>query len=59
MSSAMDDDLTQARAQLAPDAYLKLDDSIRGALTRKEWLWLPDAKKATLEQDLCEPDPEN
>lgn len=55
----MDDDLAAVAAQHSRDPYLLLDDSVRAVVSRREWLWLPDSQKASLEADLCDPDPES
>lgn len=56
MSSAMDDDSIHAPTAPELDAYDLLAVTTRMVVTRKEWLWLSDAEKASLENDLCEPE---
>lgn len=38
------------------DPYLSLPEAIRWGLTRKQWLWLSDAEKASLTQNATEPE---
>lgn len=38
------------------DAYDALPESIKAVYSRKEWLWLSDAEKASLEQRETEPE---
>lgn len=57
MNSAMDANSILGREQQA-DPYDALPDPVKMIVSRREYLWLADSQKATLEQDLCEPDPE-
>jgi hypothetical protein len=40
----------------SPDEYEDLPEPVKVRLSRREYLWLSDAEKATLVQDECEPE---
>ena len=51
MSSATDENFLPTG-----DDYNDLPEPVRFAVSRQEYLWLSDAEKARLEQDLTEPE---
>lgn len=59
MSGATDGNLSPVTDLLSDDSYAALADPIKMIVSRKEYMWLSDSEKARLEQDLCEPEPEN
>ena len=55
-SSATAEPSSTDAKRLATDPYLQLPEGIRGAISRKEYLWMTDSQKAGLIDAETEPD---
>lgn len=55
-NSATDEPSLTAAKRLAADPYLQLPEGIRGAVSRKEYLWMTDSQKAGLIDAETEPE---